>query len=80
MKRGRAETSRLAGIAIFLGCLMASCAVDPPDSSPALPSTAMYPGQQPPGETPQPFAPGIVNTDAIELNGVVSPDGGLFEK
>jgi hypothetical protein len=37
-----------------------------------------YLGQQPPGETPEPFAPGIVNNDAIELNGVVSPDGREF--
>ena len=38
----------------------------------------LYLGQEPPGETPMLFAPGVVNTDAIELNGVVSPDGREF--
>jgi hypothetical protein len=31
-----------------------------------------------PGLTPELFAPGIVNTSAIELNGVFSPDGREF--
>ena len=37
-----------------------------------------YLGETLPGMTPQLFAPGLVNTDAIELNGVVSPDGREF--
>jgi len=37
-----------------------------------------YLGQPLPGLTPQRFAPGIVCTDAIELNGVFSPDGREF--
>ena len=37
-----------------------------------------YLGEAPPGMTPQLFAPGVVNTDAIELNGVLSPDGREF--
>lgn len=78
MTRTRDETSRWTGIVIFLGCLMASCAGDLPSSVPDSPSTAMYLGQQPPGETPEPFAPGVVNTEAIELNGVVSPGGDEF--
>ena len=65
-----AKTWSLNGIAISLVCLMASCGGNPQDAG--------YLGQQPPGETPEPFAPGIVNTDAIELNGVVSPDGREF--
>jgi len=40
----------------------------------ALPSLPYF--EQPvPGLTPELFAPGIVNTDAIEFNGVFSPDG-----
>ncbi len=39
---------------------------------------AQYLGEEPPGETPVLFAPGVVNTEAIELNGVVSPDGREF--
>ncbi len=37
-----------------------------------------YLGQKPPGMTPELFAPGVVNTEAIELNGVFSPDGREF--
>lgn len=37
-----------------------------------------YLGQPVPGLTPERFAPGIVSTDAIELNGVFSPDGREF--
>lgn len=37
-----------------------------------------YFGQTPPGPTPELFAPGVVNTEAIELNGVFSPDVGEF--
>ncbi len=65
------------GIVICVG-LVANCGGSPPDSGPAADFTPTYLGEQPPGETPQPFAPGIVNTDAIELNGVVSPDDREF--
>ena len=42
-------------------------------------TTRTYLGEPPPGAAPQSFAPGVVNTDeAIELNGVVSPDGREF--
>lgn len=37
-----------------------------------------YLAQPTPGETPEPFAPGLVNTEAIELNGVFTPDGREF--
>ena len=34
-----------------------------------------YLGQKPPGSTPEPFAPGIVNTEEYkELDGQFSPD------
>ena len=37
-----------------------------------------YLGQTRPGMTPEQFAPGIVSTDSIELNGVFTPDGREF--
>ena len=37
-----------------------------------------YLDQEVPGSAPALFAPGIVNTDAIELNGVFLPDGSEF--
>ena len=37
-------------------------------------SRSRYLGQPPPGLTPQRFAPGIVSTAAIEINGVFTPD------
>jgi hypothetical protein len=37
-----------------------------------------YLGQTPPGGVPQPFAPGVVSTGAVELNSVFSPDGREF--
>ena len=41
-------------------------------------ATSPYMGQMPPGVRPVLFAPGVVNTDAIELNGVFSPEGREF--
>lgn len=37
-----------------------------------------YFGQPTPGTKPERFAPGVVSTDAIELNGVFTPDGREF--
>jgi Tol biopolymer transport system component len=37
-----------------------------------------YLGQEPPGMTPELFAPGIVSTDNTELNSVFTPDGKEF--
>jgi len=39
---------------------------------------ASYLGQPAPGTKPERFAPGLVSTDAIELNGVFTPDGREF--
>ena len=39
-----------------------------------VPAPSPYMGQPVPGMTPTLFAPGIVSTDAIELNGVFTPD------
>jgi hypothetical protein len=68
----------MIGIVIVLACLMTSCGGSPSSSEATPHASPTYLGQQPPGKTPEPFAPGIVNTDAIELNGVVSPDGREF--
>lgn len=37
-----------------------------------------YLGQTPPGAIPELFAPGLVSTEAVELNSVFSPDGREF--
>jgi WD40-like Beta Propeller Repeat len=44
----------------------------------AAPPELPYLGQAVPGLTPELFAPGVVSTDAIELNAVFSPDGREF--
>lgn len=66
-----------------IAALLAGCARGGGDSAaPAaepLPATdPSYLGQPRPGLTPELFAPGIVSTDAIELNGVFSADGREF--
>ena len=38
----------------------------------------MYLGQPPPRTTAELFAPGIISTDAVELNSVFTPDGREF--
>lgn len=43
-------------------------------SSEAASSPSPYFGQPAPGLVPERFAPGVVSTDAIELNGVFTPD------
>jgi Tol biopolymer transport system component len=37
-----------------------------------------YMGQEPPGKTPQIFAPGFISTEKAELNSVFTPDGKEF--
>jgi hypothetical protein len=37
-----------------------------------------YLAQQPPGTVPEVFAPGVVSTEAVELNSVFTPDGSEF--
>src|SRR5688500_13504565 len=58
------------GVAIIAGGGFASGrapiqSADPP---------SRYFGQKPPGLTPERFAPGVVSTSAIEINGVFTPD------
>jgi hypothetical protein len=45
-------------------------------SSSAIAESALerYMDQPPPGTSPELFAPGVVNTDAVELNNVFAPD------
>jgi hypothetical protein len=60
----------LARIALIVACsclLPLTAALQGPPPSPYL-------GQPPPGLRPVLFAPGLVNTDAVELNGVFTPD------
>jgi len=42
------------------------------------PAFVPYLGQAAPGSVPELFAPGVVNTGAIEINGVFAPDGRTF--
>ncbi len=46
-----------------------------PDSQNVLPLSGPYLGQQPPGESPELFAPGIVSTGLYERDLVMTPDG-----
>ena len=72
----RIATNRVATSAVVL---VAVALVSVRCSAPDLPVELVpYLGQSPPGSTPERFAPGIVNTDAIEINGVFSPDGRTF--
>jgi len=77
MERCRVETW-LFGFVMVIGCLLAGCGVESAGPEPSPTTTTLYLGETPPGGTPEPFAPGVVNTAAIELNGVVSPDGREF--
>lgn len=44
----------------------------------AAPPSQPYLGQKPPGLSAELFAPGLVSTDAVELNSVFTPDGREF--
>ena len=68
---------------ILLACIIAAaaCAGEPKEKASAPTSSLPrlpYMGQPTPGATPEKFAPGVVNTDAIEINGVFTPDGREF--
>jgi hypothetical protein len=60
--------------ALLAGCGTDRNSPDPPASTAAPASQSPYVGQPLPGLTPERFAPGLVSTGAIELNGVFSPD------
>ena len=48
----------------------------PSETSPAV--AGDYFGQEPPGKTPEVFAPGFISTDQKQLNSVFTPDGKEF--
>lgn len=60
--------------AILAGCGTAGDSPAPPAATAEPASQSPYVGQSVPGLTPERFAPGLVSTDAIELNSVFSPD------
>ncbi len=63
----------------FVLCLALLCACSGTHSlSSDVPVRRRFLDASLPGDTPLPFAPGFVNTDAIELNSVISPDGREF--
>jgi hypothetical protein len=61
-------------------CVAAAAACSGPQpGNPEFPgdegsAASTYFGQRPPGPTPERFAPGVVSTDSLELNGVFTPD------
>ena len=59
-----------------MSAILTGCGTDrnSGESPAAAASQSPYVGQPLPGLTPERFAPGLVSTDAIELNGVFSPD------
>ena len=72
----------LAGV--LISCIVAatSCTGQPKEEAASAVEAASpqppYFGQPTPGIMPERFAPGVVSTDAIELNGVFTPDGREF--
>jgi len=62
---------------LFLA-LLAACSTREPRTLDGRAGFTPYLGQRPPGATPELFAPGSVCTEAVELNGVFSPDGREF--
>jgi hypothetical protein len=73
----RAVAGLLTCACVALGCAAASEDEDG-SANAAIAEEHRYFGQPTPGLTPELFAPGIVNTTAIEFNGVFSPDGREF--
>jgi hypothetical protein len=71
---------RLAAMVMsFLLVVVVPCAAAREAGTTAFPKlTGPYLGQEPPGDTPEVFAPGIVSTGMTELNSVFSPDGREF--
>lgn len=74
------HTLRHAGA--LMACILAATACTgrpkPEARAAAVDTATPYFGQPTPGATPERFAPGVVSTDAIELNGVFTPDGREF--
>lgn len=64
----------------FAACCFAFCSLpEPAHSQDAFPSLkGPYLGQEPPGKVPELFAPGIISTEAGELNAVFTVAGDVF--
>jgi hypothetical protein len=75
-EKGWRQTLSLAGW--FIGIVALTSCVRAPVGQSNAEGAVPYLGLTTPGETPERFAPGIVSTDAIELNSVFSPDGREF--
>lgn len=75
----RTPLSALFAVLVLAGCGSAETTTAPtPDPTPtdATPLSGPYLGQEPPGTTPEVFAPGIVSLpDSTEFSGTLSPDG-----
>lgn len=65
------EIARVGLAAVALAVSSGGCSHRPGQ---AVAPAVRYLGQTPPGTTPARFAPGIVSTPAIEINGVFRPD------
>jgi hypothetical protein len=68
----------LAGVQLPAAYIDSGPGEQAPSRQAPKPLTGPYLGQPPPGSTPQVFAPGIVSTEADELNAVFTPDGKEF--
>ena len=74
------ELKTLLACVVCASVLAACSSTTRPDAREASTSATFLPylGQVPPGSDALLFAPGVVNTPAIELNGVFTPDGREF--
>ena len=61
-------------VSAFLAAAMSAGAIGFDPGQEVVEPSVRYLGQAPPGTTPVRFAPGIVSTPAIEINGVFRPD------
>ncbi|MFC2156698.1 TolB family protein [Acidobacteriota bacterium] len=65
-------SNRKINVIVFLIVALVTSSCAGPEEAPDHP--ADYLGQSPPGKTPKIFAPGIISTDASELNCAFTPD------
>lgn len=78
MTSQRLVTSALIASAACTACMRAPDPAAGTAARQSAPPRPPYFGQPVPGLTPEKFAPGVVSTEAIELNGVFTPDGREF--
>lgn len=65
---------RRLAVALMILSAASACLPSSRSHTGAEPPGSIYFGQPVPGLVPERFAPGVVGTDAIELNGVFTPD------